>query len=321
MPKSPHKVVLTEHLDDDAAEWIAGRVNLVRQSHEDAEALRGELADAEGLIVRTYTQVNGALLDAAPKLKVVGRAGVGLDNIDLDACRSRGVRVVHTPDANTQAVVEYVWGLILDAIRPRADLPGYVAPPIFHEMRKQHVGRQLDEMVLGILGMGRIGRRIAQVAHAMGVRVLYHDLLTRDALKLPEDEPSEFVDTGTLWGQSDILTIHVDGRPENRGLIGERVLRRLNPACLLINTSRGFVIDPAALADWATRAESKGGRAVLDVHEPEPPPDDYPLFGLPNVRLLPHLASRTDRALKNMSDVVRDVVHVLEGREPTFAAV
>ena len=223
MGKSKMKtVVLTEHLDEEAAQWLGERVNLVRVKHEDAAALEAALAEADGLVVRTYTRVDSKLLMLAPKLKVAARAGVGLDNFDLDACRERGVRVVYTPDANTQAVVEYVWSLIFDARRPRKYMESYAAPPLFHEHRAKHVGPQINEMVLGILGMGRIGRRIAEVARAFGVRTIYNDVLTRAELRLPDSEPSEFVDKATLWRGSDILTVHVDGRKGNRGRPGCR---------------------------------------------------------------------------------------------------
>lgn len=323
MSRAPaDKVVLTEHLDDEPAMWLAERVALVRQSHEDAAGLRRELADAAGLIVRTYTQVDKELLGAAPKLRVVGRAGAGLDNIDLPACRERGIAVVYTPDANTQAVVEYVWALILDAFRPRTYLERYTDPAAFHRHRREFCApRQLDELVLGILGMGRIGRRVAQVAHAIGLRVLYNDLLTGAELGLLDGEPSEPVDPASLWRQADILTIHVDGRPANRHLIGAAVLAQLKPICTLINTSRGMVIDSAALAAWARDSLGSGGRAILDVHDPEPPPADYPLWGLANVKFLPHLASRTATAMVNMSWVVRDVVAVLRGEEVRWRAV
>lgn len=314
------KVVLTEHLDSEPAEWLSERVKLVRQSHEDPGALAHELKEAGGLVVRTYTRVDAAMLKLAPRLQVVGRAGVGLDNIDLEACRKRGVRVVYTPDANTQAVVEYVWALIFDALRPREALHGYVPPPTFHAMRQRNAGPQVNELVLGVLGMGRIGRRVAEVAHAFGMRVIYNDLLTHDELKLPENVPSQFVDKATLWKQSDVLTIHVDGRKENDQLISGKVFKALKPSCLLINAARGNLVDNAALRLWAEAHLNAGARAVLDVHQPEPPPDDYELFGVPNVRLLPHLASRTTTAMANMSWVVRDVVRVLQGQEPQWPA-
>ncbi|MFA7237829.1 MAG: NAD(P)-dependent oxidoreductase [Phycisphaeraceae bacterium] len=317
------KVILTEHLDDAAAQWLADQTHLVRQPHDDPVALHRELADAEGLVVRTYTLVNDALLDAAPRLKVVGRAGVGLDNIDLPACRRRDVRVVFTPDANTQAVVEYLWALILDVVRPRKYLTEAIDAKTFHAIRAKQVGKQLSDMTLGILGVGRIGRRIAQVASAIGMRVLCNDILKPDALDLPPDFQGLFVDKSTLYRESDILTIHVDGRPENRQLIDAAALSQLKNDCLLINAARGMLIDNAALRDWSLRVRTSGGEglAVLDVHEPEPPQADYILYGLPNVKLLPHLASRTPQAMANMSWVVRDVVAVLRGEPPRYPAV
>lgn len=314
------KVVVTEHLDDGCADWLASRTKLVRAGLEDVDELHDELRDADGLIVRTYTQVNAALLARAPRLRVVGRAGVGLDNIDLDACRERGVRVVYTPDANTQAVVEYVWALIFDTIRPRLRLNEHVPAAVFHQHRREQVGRQVSDLTLGVLGMGRIGRRMARVGHAFGCRLQCHDLLTPAELGLEHEKGTVFVDRPTLLRESDILTIHVDGRAENRRLFNAELLGQLKPSCLLINTSRGFVIEPAALADWAKRVEKQGGRAILDVHDPEPFGPDYPPLGLPNVELLPHLASRTDTALKNMSWVVRDVARVLHGELPQWPA-
>ena len=311
-------VIVTETLDPCCAEWLGQRVELVWCRHDATEELGRLLPRAAGLVVRTYTQVNEALLDQAPALQVVGRAGVGLDNFDLDACRQRGVRVVHTPDANTQAVVEYVLGLILDELRPRHQLDGYVTPERFHELRKTRVGAQINGKTLGILGFGRIGRRLARVADSLTVKTLANDLIDEADLRRVDDCPFEYVDKPDLYARSDILCIHVDGRSDNRRMIDAEVLAQLKPDCLLINTARGMLIDPAALAAWA-RSHPEA-RAILDVHEPEPPPTDYPLFDLPNVRLLPHLASRTGAALENMSWVVRDVAAVLAGQPPQCPA-
>lgn len=314
----PPTVIVTETLDDTPARWLAERANLVWCSHEKTAELERLLPAAEGLLVRTYTRVNDALLDQAPKLKVVGRAGVGLDNIDIPACRSRGIQVVYTPDANTQAVVEYVTGLMLDQLRPRTALPPDATDKVFHQLRKTQVGAQLDELTLGILGFGRIGKRLAQVAHAIGMTVLANDILPEAALRQSTAVPVTFVDKRTLFERSDILTVHADGRAENLGLINADALAQLKPNCLFINAARGMLVDAHALAHWV-RA-NPAAHAILDVHEPEPPPADYPLFSLPNVKLLPHLASRTHRALENMSWVVRDVLAVIEGRPPQFPA-
>ena len=311
-------VIVTETLAETPARWLSDRVNLLWCPISDGETLGHHLPDARGLLVRTYTQVDDALLDRAPKLKVIGRAGVGLDNIDLDACRRRGITVVYTPDANTQAVVEYVLGLMLDDIRPRTTMPAPVEAERFHSLRKSEVGRQLDQHTLGILGFGRIGKRLGRAAHALGMTPLVCDLLPEAELRAAVDYPFECVDHDALYAGSDILTIHVDGRASNHHLIGRAELAKLREHCLLINAARGMLTDVAAVADWLRAHPS--ARAVMDVHDPEPPPADYPLFGLPNARLLPHLASRTDTALENMSWVVRDLWAVLEGRAPQFPA-
>lgn len=317
---SKARVILTEHLDDEAIQWLSERVHLTRIPHNDTATLWQALAEADGLVIRTYTQVNEALLAAAPHLRVIGRAGVGLDNVDLAACAARGVRVVFTPDANTQAVVEYVWALLFDALRPRRSLSPQDASAAFHAYRKQLFGRQLDTMTLGILGMGRIGRRVAEVARAFGLRVLYNDLLSHDALGLSEATHHEAVDKTTLYQHSDILTLHTDGRSSNHHLLDASAFSQIPLHCTLLNAARGMLIDHDALCAWAERAQEHGGQAILDVHDPEPPPQDAPMWKHPNIRLLPHLASRTAQALAAMSWVVYDVVRVLDGEEPHYPA-
>jgi D-3-phosphoglycerate dehydrogenase len=320
-----HKIIVTETLDETPAKWLAERADVVWCRHDSPE-LAGHLQNADGLVVRTYTLVTPEFLSRAPKLNVVGRAGVGLDNINIPACRARGVEVVYTPDANTQAVVEYVLGLVLDEFRPRHVMPTHVSNDEFHRLRKIHVGKQLDQFTLGILGFGRIGKRLGRVAAAIGMRVLVNDLLPEPGLRAAVAEapggayPFEFVDAATLYRSSHVLSIHVDGRPENRAIINADALALLKPTCVLINAARGMLIDTPALAAWAKKVAPAGGVAVIDVHEPEPPPADYPLFDLKNVRLLPHLASRTPEALENMSWVVRDVLGVLDGEKPMFPA-
>ncbi|MDP6057318.1 MAG: NAD(P)-dependent oxidoreductase, partial [Pirellulaceae bacterium] len=298
-------VVVSESLHATCADWLNERTNMVRSDYRQTERLRAVLAEANGLVIGTYTKINEALLTAAPKLRVVGRAGVGLENVDLTACRQSGVRVVYTPEANTHAVAEYVIALMLDALRPRVTIGPDVDAETFHRFRRELIGTQLDTLTLGILGLGRIGRRVSRIAHGLGMTVLAHDLLPPDQLRQRIDHPVQFVDQATLLGESDVLTVHVDGRPENRHLLNQSRLSQLKPGCLLINTSRGMVIDSADLAAWARIAVDTGGRAVLDVHEPEPipppSPQTYPLYGLSNVRLLPHIASRTSKALENMS--------------------
>jgi phosphoglycerate dehydrogenase-like enzyme len=308
-------VILTETLDADPAAWLAERAAL---EHATTESRRfDELApNCEGLLVRTYTRVDEPLLRRLPQLRVIGRAGVGLDQIDVSACRARGVEVVHTPDANTQAVVEYVVCLLADALRPRLVLPGAISVERWHELRREVAAtRQMNECTLGILGTGRIGRRVAEVAAAIGFRVLRNDLRTDPSLSTL---PGESADPETLFAESDVVTIHIDGRTSNRGFVDARLLTLLKPDAVLLNTSRGMVVDTSSLVDHL--AAHPASQALLDVHEPEPIPGDHPLLALPNAHLMPHLASRTRTATLNMSWVVRDVWRVLCGESPEHPA-
>jgi phosphoglycerate dehydrogenase-like enzyme len=308
-------VIQTEHLDAEAAAWLKERCRL--EVHDSAEpGFDSLLASARGLVIRTYTEVNAALLARAPALKVVGRAGVGLDNVDLAACARKGVSVVHTPDANTRAVVEYVFALLLDITRPRAFLDGPLDPPAWkaarHELKAR---RQLCELTLGIFGMGKIGRQVARAGAALDMTVFYHDLLD-----IPPDQRSGAtpVSREELAQRCDVVSIHVDGRRSNRGLIGADFLRELRRDSVIINTSRGFVIDPLALAEFMIA--NPGATALLDVHDPEPFDATYALLDIDNVHLAPHIASATDLANRNMSWVVRDVWRVLNGEPPQFPA-
>lgn len=300
-------VVITEDLDAAPEAWLAERCEVVRCGVDEA-GFGALLARADALVVRTYTVVNDALLARGPRLKVVGRAGVGLDNFDLSACEARGVKVVNTPDANTRAVVEYVFAMLADATRPRVFLDRAMDAKSWNAMRRELVGdRELNEMVMGICGFGRIGSAVARVAHAMEMETIYHDIR-----EIPEGERHGARPVGReeLLRKADVLTVHVDGRPENRGLVDGRAFGMMRETVIFVNTSRGFIVDAAALGAFMRGHER--AMALIDVHEPEPFGAGYPLLGLKNVHLSAHLASGTKRAKENMSWVVREVWEGLE---------
>lgn len=316
---SPPTVLVTEGSDAAPLRWLSERCNVV-EAAVDSAAFDRHIPAAQGLVVRTYTKVNQALLARAPALKVVGRGGVGLENIDVPACRRRGVEVVYTPDANTLAVGDFVFGLALQLLRPWGVFRERAyEPEEFKRIRDTVRGRQLNELTLGILGMGRVGRRVGHIAaNGFGMRVIYNDVVDFDQTGDRPAFPAEPVDKPTLFRESDVLSLHVDMRPGNENLVGRGELAEMKPTSILINTSRGEVLDAAALAE-AIRAERIAG-AALDVFSPEPPPPDFPLLGLDNVILTPHLAARTYSAIENMSWVVRDVVEVIEGRRAKYPA-
>jgi phosphoglycerate dehydrogenase-like enzyme len=223
---------------------------------------------------------------------------------------------VYTPQASTEAVVEYALGLMLDAVRPRPAMKHAVDKKHWAALRKENVGKkQLDECTIGILGFGRIGSRLAQALEPFHGRVIYNDLLEISSDKRSGATP---VTVDELFAEADVISIHIDGRADNYHFVGGALLASLKPDAAIINTSRGVVMDAHALA--AAMNQRPEARAMIDVHEYEPFGEDYPLLGVPNVSLYPHLASRTDRGLLNMSWVVRDVAAVLEGRKPEFPA-
>ena len=310
------RVLVTEGSDAEPLAWLREHATVVEVGPADP-AFAAELATAEGMVVRTYTKVNGELLAKAPRLRVVGRGGVGIENIEVAACRARGVEVCYTPDANTLAVGDFVFGYLLQILRPWNFFSAAVYPPKeFKRIRDTVRGRQLNELTMGVLGMGRVGRRVGHIAaNGFGMRVIYHDVADVAGLL---DFPATAVDPGTLYREANVLTIHVDMRPGNHNLVGAAQLSQMKPTAVVVNTSRGEVLDAAALADAV-----RGGRlygAAVDVFAPEPPGADFPLLGIDRVLLTPHLAARTGTALANMSWVVRDVIGVLDGKPPRYPA-
>lgn len=307
--------IITEPIDRQCAAWLSQRCEVL-EAPAGSDAFEQRIGAASALVVRTYTEVGGALLERAGALRVVGRAGVGVDNIDLSACRDRGVVVVNTPEANAGAVAEYVWALIFDALRPRLFLDKAIDSERWKTLRDELVApRQLSDLTLGILGFGRIGARVARVAVAMGMRVVYFDVRSVDP---DESGPAEPVSQRRLHEESDVISVHVDGRPSNRALIGAAEFAHMKDDAVFINTSRGFVVDASALADFL--ADHPAAQALLDVHEPEPIDAANPLLNLPNAHLSPHIAAATARAKKNMSWVVEDVWRVFSGEPPRHVA-
>jgi len=309
-------VLVTEGSDPTPLAWLKERARVI-EAAPDSPAFDAALPEVEGMVVRTYTRVNAGLLARCPKLKVVGRGGVGIENIDVKACRARGVEVVYTPDANTLAVGDFVIGYALQLLRPWAFFrDNAYDPKEFKRIRDTQRGVQLNELTLGILGMGRVGRRVGAIAaNGFGMRVIYNDLIdVQGQLSFPATP----VDKQTLFQEADIVSLHVDMKSGNEKLVGPDLLSRMKPTAILINTSRGEVLDDAALADLLQQKKIAG--AAIDVFDPEPPKADYPLLGLDNVLLTPHMAARTRTAIENMSWVVRDVVEVLEGRKPKYPA-
>ena len=268
---------------------------------ERGEDLARALAGARALIVRNRTQVRGALLEAAARLEVVGRLGVGLDNIDLAACRDRGIAVCPATGANADSVAEYVIAAALQLVRGRAFFAtGAVLAGDWP--RKDCQGGELAGRTLGLLGYGEIARRTGRRAAALGMAVIAHDPLIETA------EGARLVSFEELIGEADVLSLHVPLTETTRNLLGAEALARMKAEALLINTARGGILDEAALAA-ALRGGALGG-AALDVFAREPlTPEDAAVFrGIPNLILTPHIAGVTAESDVRVGAVVADAV-------------
>jgi D-3-phosphoglycerate dehydrogenase / 2-oxoglutarate reductase len=282
----------------------------------DEASLVRAVADCDALVVRSYARVCEAVVNAGSRLRVVGRAGVGIEHIDLAAAKSKGVRVVYTPAASTRAVAEHVFGLILAVERHLKSGDDMVRSNRFAEARRGFISRELRDCTLGVIGMGRIGQSVARIAHdGFGMTIVYNDI--RDVGPLPFAGQS--LSKEAVYAAADVVTLHVPLTDQTRGMIDAAALTKMKTSAILVNTARGAVVEADALADALRQGGIAG--AGIDVFSPEPPPRGHPLLDCPNILLSPHVASRTARSLDAMEDVVDDVIAVLEGREPVFSAV
>jgi (S)-sulfolactate dehydrogenase len=299
-------VVIAEFMEEGAVASLSGRYDTLYDPGlvADPEALAGRLAGARALIVRNRTQVNDKLLAAADALRVVGRLGVGLDNIALEACRARGIAVIPASGANDDAVAEYV---IAGALLLRRG--AYLATEEVaagHWPRNRLMGREALGATMGFVGFGSIARATARRAGALGMRMIAHDPFVAD------DDPAwAECDVAprslhALLGEADVVSLHVPLSDATRNLIDAAALARMKPDAILINSSRGGVVDETALAD-ALKA-GRLGAAMLDVFETEPLPGGGPLAGVANLILTPHIAGVTQESNVRVSRMIAEKV-------------
>jgi len=302
------RVVVAETLEPEGLEILGAEPGLevVDVSGADPAALLEALDGAAGLIVRGATTVDEALLAAAPGLRVVGRAGVGVDHIDLEGAARRGVAVVNAPSGNTLSTAELTIGLLLAAARHIARADRSIREGAW--IRKELRGAQLHGRALGVIGAGRIGSAVLGLGRAFGMGLLACDpYLTAERRS---EIGAEFLELGRLLERADVVSLHVPLTEETRGMIGEAELARMKPSAFLLNASRGEVVDEVAVA----RALSEGrlAGAGLDVYPREPLPQDSPLREAPNLVMTPHLGGATDEAkaavAREVAISVRDVL-------------
>lgn len=264
------------------------------------DELIAALKDFEGLIVRSETKVTNEILEGATKLRVIGRAGVGVDNIDVPAATMRGVVVMNAPDGNTITTAEHTIALLISLARSIPQANSSLKSGRWE--RKKFIGVELQGKTLGIVGLGRIGRVVATRARAMGMTIVAYDPFI--AQEQARDLEIELATLDEVYSRADFLTVHTPLTAETRGIINSEVLARMKPGARIINCARGGLVDEDALCEAIKNGTIAG--AALDVFSQEPPPSDHPLLGLDQVIVTPHLGASTTEAQEGVALTVAE---------------
>lgn len=307
------RVVISEFMDGPAVAELAARFDTQYDAAlvDDTARLHAALAEADALIVRNRTRVDATLVAAAPRLRVVGRLGVGLDNIDLAACRARGIEVIPATGANAQAVAEYVVCTVMMLLRGAYGSSAGVAEGRWPRTALS-AGRELAGKTLGLVGFGGIGQLTARLARALGARAVAHDPAIDTQLPLLRELDVRLVGLDELLAVADAVSLHVPLTDATRGLLDRPRLARLKRGAVIVNTARGGVADETALAELL-RSGHLGG-AALDVYAEEPLRAGSPLAGAPNLILTPHIAGLTQESNRRVSSLVAQrVIEFLSG--------
>jgi len=280
------------------------------------EVLVDGVREADGLLSLLTDRIDEALMAAAPRLRTISQYAVGVDNIDVAAATRRGIVVGHTPGVLTDAAADMTFALLMAAARRLVEGVDHVRTGQWRTWGPLTLlGPDVHGATLGIVGLGRIGRAVARRARGFDMRVLYYDC-QRDETAAREFGPG-CADLDTLLAESDFVTLHVPLIPATRHLIGAAQFRRMKPHAVLINTSRGGVVDQDALV--AALRAGEIGYAALDVTDPEPLPPDHPLLVLPNVIVTPHIASASVTARTRMAIMAAEnLLAGLRGEVPPF---
>lgn len=284
------KIVIPDPLPPAAVALLAAEGWTVdTRTGRSPEELAADVADADALIVRSATTVTAALIAAAPRLRVVARAGAGVDNVDVEAASDRGIVVLNAPGANSVSVAEHVFALMLSSTRSVALADAQMKAGRW--CKKSLRGVELRGKTLGVVGLGRIGREVVRRALAFDMQVVAHDPFI--PAQLADDLGVGLLDLEALAERADFITLHLPSTEATRGLLGRELLARCRPGTRVINTARGDLVDEAALAEAI--ADGRVAGAGLDVFRREPPPDTA-LTGLPQVVATPHIGGATTEA-------------------------
>lgn len=302
------RIVISEFMDAPAVERLRRdfEVDYRPMLVDDPGALAAALAAADAWVVRNRTQVRGAPLEGASRLRVVGRLGVGLDNIDLEACAARAIRVIPATGANAESVAEYVVATAMILLRGAAYLSTAAVGAGRWPRQMLSRGRELAGKTLGLVGFGSIGQVTARKARAMGMGVVAHDPALDPGAAAWRECAAQPAGLDALLDRSDVVSLHLPLVAATRGLFGKERLARMRPGAILVNTARGGIVDEAALA--LALHEGRLGGAALDVFADEPLGPGSPLAAAPNLILTPHIAGVTQESNERVSALVAERV-------------
>lgn len=295
------KILVAEEVSEGGLEPLRAAGLLVeKRTRLSNDELRDALSEYDGLIVRSETRVTADLMDASTRLRVIGRAGVGVDNIDVSAATARGIVVMNAPDANTITTAEHTMALLVAVARliPQANRSLRAG----NWDRKSFVGTELQGKTLGIIGLGRIGRAVAYRAHAFGMSIVAYDPFI--APEQARDQEIEVAPLEQVFSRSDFLTVHAPLTPETKGIVGKESFALMRKGVRIINCARGGLVDEEALYQ-AIKSGIVAG-AALDVFVKEPPPNDHPLLSLEEVIATPHLGASTTEAQEGVAFTVAE---------------
>lgn len=311
-----YKILIIGDIHSEGKNLLKNKAEIKVINHFEKKYLLQEVQDVDAIIIRGMeAKIDREIIQNAPKLCVIGRHGIGLETIDLEAAKESNVKVVYTPLASCESVAEHVIGFMINLLK-KMRLADIAARENNWQARYQYIGMEIYRKILGIIGMGRIGRRISEICRlAFNMEILYFDKF--DYPEYEKKYQCKKVPLNEILKCSDIISINLPYQPKLHHLIGEEQLKLMKKESFLINTARGPIWDEKALVKALKNHDIAG--IATDVFEKEPFADGPNIFaGFDNVILSPHLAAHTNEALIKMSLVALDVIAVLEGKEPKF---
>ncbi len=298
------RLLIADKIDESALSFLKSKQNIEIDYQFDIspEQILASIENYQGLIVRSRTKVTKEVLEKGINLKIIGRVGNGVDNIDSIYCKRKNIVVVNAPEANSQAVAEMTIGFMLMLLRRLGEATDSMKRGLW--LKKELKGEELSGKTIGVIGYGHIGKKVSKMLAAFGCKILY---------KGKSEKNSSFEN---IFQKADLITIHIPLNAQTRGLIGEKFLKLMKPEANLINTSRGEIVDEDYLYKMLLQKQIKG--AALDVFWMEPLPADSKWRKLENVLLTPHIAASTGEALQKASiSVAEDIIRFIKGDKIT----